>query len=42
MKNLLHPKDFLPVGFLTVIKLCIELKTVYKYVNAWVGILKGA
>jgi len=41
MKNLLHPTHSLPVGLPTVIKLCIEPRAVYKYVNACVGILEG-
>lgn len=41
MKNLLHPTHFLPAGLPTVIKLCIEPRAVYKYVNAYIGILEG-
>lgn len=41
MKNLLHPTRFLPVGLPTVIKLCMEPRAAYKYVNAYVGILEG-
>lgn len=40
MKNLLHPTHFLPVELPTVIKLCIEPRAIYKYVNAYILILE--